>query len=117
LDTGVHLPWHGAGTSQHTLKITIENSAESILLKLEGRVAGRWTAELKSAWDKLAPSVCGREVSIDIRDATYVDKAGIRLLGEIYRATHAEFQTSSLLTRFLADEIKQDQVNATKEVD
>ena len=108
---------HGAGTSQLTLRITIENSAESVLLKLEGRVAGRWTAELENAWSKLAPSVCGREVSIDIRGATYVDQAGIRLLRNIYRATNAEFQTSSLLTRFMADEIKQDQVNATKEVD
>ena len=108
---------HGAGTSRHTLRITIENSAENILLKLEGRVTGRWTAELESVWNKLAPSICGREVSIDIQGATYVDQAGIRLLRDIYRATNAEFRTSSLLTRFMADEIKHEQANATKEVD
>lgn len=108
---------HGAGTSQHTLRITIENSAESVLLKLEGRVAGRWTAELESAWSKLAPSICGREVSIDIRGATYVDPAGIQLLRDIYRATNAEFQTSSLLTRFMADKVMHDLASTPKEVD
>ena len=108
---------HGAGTSQHTLRITIKNSAENVLIKLEGRVIGRWTAELESAWNKLAPSVCGREVSIDIQGATYVDQDGIRLLRDIYRATNAEFRTSSLFTRFIADEIKHEQTIPTKEVD
>jgi anti-anti-sigma regulatory factor len=107
---------HGAGTSQHTLRITIKNSAENVLLKLEGRVTGRWTAELESAWSKIAPFVCGREVSIDIQGATYVDQAGIRLLRDIYRATNAEFRTSSLLTRFIADEIKNERVIAPKEI-
>lgn len=86
-------------------------------MKLEGRVTGRWTAELESVWSKLAPSVCGREVSIDIQGTTYVDQAGIRLLHDIYRATNAEFRTSSLLTRFIADEIKHERSIATKEVD
>jgi hypothetical protein len=87
------------------LRITIDQNAASIAMVLEGRIAGPWAAELDRTWSTLAPSIGTRKLSIDLRNTTYADAVGIRVLHQIYKQTTAEFVTSTPWTEYLAEEI------------
>jgi anti-anti-sigma regulatory factor len=91
--------------SQHTLRISIQQTADNTEIVLEGRIAGPWAAELTRTWSELAPTVQREKLSIDLRNTTYADASGIEALREIYSQTAARFVTSTPLTQYLADEI------------
>ena len=86
------------------LKVTVEETAKLVTLKLEGRIAGPWVAEFNRTWHSLAPSLDSKKLSLDLREVTRIDAEGRRLLAEIYEKTGAEFQTGSLLMEFYAQE-------------
>lgn len=74
-------------------------------MTLEGRVAGPWAQELGRSWKELAPSVGSRKLSIDLRNTTYADAAGLLILHDIYCQTAAEFVTSTPWTKYIVEEI------------
>ena len=86
------------------LKVTVEEKAKLVTLKLEGRIAGPWVAEFNRTWHSLAPSLDSKKLSLDLREVTRIDAEGRRLLAEIYEKTGAKFQTGSLLIEFYAQE-------------
>jgi anti-anti-sigma regulatory factor len=88
-----------------TLRITINHSDKSAVIKLEGRVAGPWVAELSRAWQENAPLIASRKLSLDLRDITYSDESGTRALSDIYRQTGAELVSANPWTHFLAEQI------------
>jgi hypothetical protein len=75
-------------------------------MKLEGRVAGPWVAELSRAWKEQAPLLASKKLSLDLRDITYSDTRGTQALREIYTESGAELLSSNPWTRFLAEEVK-----------
>jgi anti-anti-sigma regulatory factor len=75
-------------------------------IKLEGRVAGPWTAELSRVWLESAPRLAGKEIVLDLRDVTFVDAGATKLLRQIYEQTHAELIAGTVWTRSLAEDIK-----------
>lgn len=87
------------------LRISIQQNGTSITIILEGRIAGPWAAELDRTWSDLAPSIGAQKVSIDLRNATYADANGIRVLHKIYSQTAAGFITSTPWTQYLAEEV------------
>jgi anti-anti-sigma regulatory factor len=91
------------------LKITIQESDKAIEIKLEGRVAGPWAAELSRAWMETAPQLGQRNLLIDLRNVTYSDAIGKQALQEIYTQTQAKLVTSSPWTQYLAEEIMHSQ--------
>ena len=97
---------------QHTLKITMQNSDKEIEITLEGRVAGPWVAELNRVWVETASQLGNRTVSIDLRNVTYADAPGKKLLRDIYSQTHATLIASSPWAQYLAEEITQSQARA-----
>lgn len=74
-------------------------------MKLEGRIAGPWTAELGRVWKEEAPRFVNRKVVLDLRDVTYADAGATQLLSEIYWKTHAELLAGTVWTQSLVDEI------------
>ena len=96
--------WHRM--SQRMLRITIEQSAETTLIILEGRIAGLWAAELGRTWTEVAPTMGTRRLLIDLRNTTYADVSGIQALRDIYLQTAAEFVTGTPWTEYLAEQIK-----------
>ena len=60
------------------LRITVEENATTIVMKLEGRIAGPWAAELGRLWEETAPALANRKLSLDLRGTTYADASGIR---------------------------------------
>ena len=95
--------WHR--TSQHVLRITVEENSNAIVIKLEGRVAGPWVAELSRLWEEKAPAAAQKKLSLDLRETTFADAAGIRVLRAIYSQTGAAILASTPWTQYLAEEV------------
>jgi anti-anti-sigma regulatory factor len=87
------------------LRITVEQNSEAVILKLEGRVAGPWVAELNRLWEETAPNLAQRKLTLDLRETTYADACGIRMLQAIYTRTGAAILASTPWTQYLADEV------------
>lgn len=88
------------------LRITINEEATKVVLKLEGRIVGPWTAELDRTWHSLGPSLDDRKLIVDLRDVSYIDHKGREILAEMYRKTGAQFQTDTPLTGYFAQEAR-----------
>lgn len=52
-------------------------------LKLEGKLLGPWVEELSRAWVEL--EVPPSDLCLDLSAVTFIDPAGIRLIGELLR--------------------------------
>jgi len=67
------------------LRITHETDASTVgsTLKLEGRIVGPWVEELRRACLEQHAARC-RPLTIDLRDVTFIDSAGIALFDEIF---------------------------------
>jgi anti-anti-sigma regulatory factor len=74
-------------------------------LKLEGRVAGPWAAELNRLWEETAPQLDHRKLSLDLRATTYADASGIQVLKAIYSQTGANILAGTPWTQYLAQEV------------
>ena len=65
------------------LRITVvESSSEAVRLRVEGRLTGRWVAELRSSCDVQALND-GIQLTLDLADVSFVDPAGIEILKEL----------------------------------
>ena len=58
------------------LRITVQNTADGLLLKLEGRVKGPWVEELRKCWLTSANMAAGEPVSVDLSAVNFVDASG-----------------------------------------
>ena len=87
------------------LRITIAETVEALEMKLEGRIAGPWAAELSRVWVETAPRIASRKLILDVSGVTYADASGTHTLGQIYSQTHAELLTGTLWTQSLAEQI------------
>jgi hypothetical protein len=88
------------------LRITINEEAAKVMLKVEGRIVGPWTAELDRIWQSLGPSLDGRKLAVDLRGVSYIDHKGREILAEMCRNTGAQFQTDTPLTEYFAQEAR-----------
>jgi anti-anti-sigma regulatory factor len=91
--------------SQQVLRITIEENSKAIVIKLEGRIAGPWAAELDRLWAEKAPAVAQKKLSLDLRETTFADAGGMRVLRSIHSQTGAALLTGTPWTQYLAEEV------------
>ena len=87
------------------LRITLEEETDAVILKLEGRLAGPWAAELGRLWEEKAPTLTTKKISLDLRATTFADERGISILKTIYSQTGAAFLTGTPWTQYLAAEV------------
>jgi anti-anti-sigma factor len=87
------------------LRISIEENQQAAVIKLEGRIAGPWVAELSRVWVETAPQLAYKNLSLDLRSVTYADNAGTQVLRGIYAQTRAELVAGTPWTQFLAEQI------------
>jgi len=83
------------------LRITVQDDAPW-RLHLAGRLEGAWVAETENAW--LSAPVSGRRVEIDMREVTWIDEAGRRLLQAMNQAG-ARFIAKGIAMEALVEEI------------
>ena len=87
------------------LRITLDENPETVVIKLEGRVAGPWAVELGRLWEEKAPVIAKKKLAIDLRETTFADASGMRVLKTIYSQTGAAFLTGTPWTQYLAEEV------------
>ena len=85
------------------LRITIQNTSSSVLLKLEGSVKGPWVEELQKAWLTSAIMSDGEPVSVDLGAVSFVDTKGRDLLLRMQKEGVVLKGASSLLRQMLED--------------
>lgn len=88
------------------LRITLQEEAGTVMLKLEGRIVGLWAAELHRVWDSIGPSLNDKKLSIDLCGVSYIDRNGRGILADMYMQTHAHIKANTPLTRYFADEVR-----------
>jgi len=86
------------------LKISVNQNADLVTVKLEGKLAGPWVPELERVWCSLLVALNSTEISLDLRDLNFVDKEGRTLLRQIHAKSGATFVADTPLTRYYADE-------------
>jgi hypothetical protein len=91
---------------QLTLRISIQENDNTIGFTLVGRLAGPWVEELDRAWRDVMSRLEGKRLSLDVRDLTYSDADGKRVLRDMFSRNRAEFITHSDWSQNLADEIR-----------
>jgi anti-anti-sigma factor len=87
------------------LRISIEETPDAMEIKLEGRIAGPWAAELGRVWVETAPRLASRKLILNLSSVTYADASGTELLGRIYSQTRAELLAETLGAQSLAEQI------------
>lgn len=87
------------------MRVTIQASnGESVILKIEGRIAGANVSTLLQAWQDLAPSLGTKKLKVDLRGVTHADDTGQSLLGKIHASTGAEFMADTPLTKYFSEQ-------------
>jgi hypothetical protein len=87
------------------LRISFDESSNAMVIKLEGRIAGPWAAELGRLWEEKAPVIARKKLSLDLRGTTFADAGGIKVLRTIYSQTEASIVTGTPWTEYLAEEV------------
>ncbi len=85
------------------LKVSIHQDATRTTLELAGRLAGPWVEELRRCWAQIEPLHAG-QVSVDLKDVTFIDEDGKALLLDVWRKG-AVLQAAGCLTRCIVEEI------------
>jgi hypothetical protein len=84
------------------LRITVQEDGALWRMQLAGRLEGAWVAETENTWRSSPGS--GRRVEIDIREVTWIDQAGLRLLHAMNQAG-ARFVATGVAMEALVEEI------------
>ena len=87
------------------LRITIQENENSMVIKLEGRIAGPYVAELSRVWGDRAPFPSTKKLTLDLHNVLNLDSYGRQVLREIYIQTNAELVTGTPWTQSLAQQI------------
>lgn len=87
-----------------SLRITVGDTPSVLTLRLEGKASGAMVDELRRSWSAIHPELGSRQLVVDLRDAIYIDKAGLEVLADIHRQTGARFEANSPLTQYFAEQ-------------
>lgn len=68
------------------LRITLQQTQERVVVKLEGRLSLPWVREADACWRAAGAVHTGRTIEIDLRDVWGVDDAGRELLRRMHHA-------------------------------
>lgn len=66
------------------LKITVSHEHPGMSFTLSGRLVGPWVQELRQCW-LMADMDDPRQCRVDLRDVSFIDEAGARLLAQMTR--------------------------------
>jgi anti-anti-sigma regulatory factor len=87
-------------------RIRVEEQNHSIVLFLEGSLAGLYVTELENCWAIVLARLENRGLIVNLDAVTFVDLRGKALLAEIYSAG-ARLKGKGAQSRFLVEEIQQ----------
>jgi len=86
------------------LRIQIEERCQLLTIRLQGRLAGPWVAELDRCWQSTLAAAGDKTVDVVLEAVTYVDGPGELLLWEMHQGG-ARLHGYGLHSRHLVDQI------------
>ncbi len=86
------------------LRITTACDQKPATVRLEGRLAGPWVAELRTWWETECVACGAAGVRVDMSDVAFIDADGRALLEWMVRQG-AELVATGCMTRAVRDEI------------
>jgi hypothetical protein len=89
------------------LKISIHETPEQLLLKIEGRLISPWSRELETLWSHVADEIGQKHLCLNLCGTTFVDPHGMEILRRIVHAKNPEILADSPLTRQFAKQARQ----------
>jgi hypothetical protein len=86
------------------MKIEVRESPSKVVLHVQGRLAGACVSELENCWRDAQSAGPHREISVDLKSVTCVDRSGRRLLETMHRGG-AHFLRADLAVQDILTEI------------
>jgi hypothetical protein len=86
------------------LRITIQESLETLTFRVEGKLVGQVAKELEQSWNEVAPVRGHRAAIVDLTDTLFIDQEGRRILARLFHEG-AFFRTSGPMTQSIVSEI------------
>lgn len=87
------------------LRITIAETATEQRWTLEGRFVQPWVGELRTCWKKRNRAQNGRACTVDLREVTFIDNGGLRLLRTMSKdGTH--FIATGIYTKHVLERLR-----------
>jgi anti-anti-sigma regulatory factor len=86
------------------LRISVTEVQETIVLDLEGRLAGPWISELERCWRDQQARSAGRAILVRLRAVTFIDDAGKELLKRMFEQ-NSRLEGAGCLVRAILAEI------------
>src|SRR4029453_7964595 len=68
------------------LRISIDESEEAVVLRLEGQLIGPWVQDVEQCWRKTFATLGSRTVQVDLSAFNFVDASGGALLIRMHEA-------------------------------
>ncbi len=91
------------------LKVTRESQAGTVVIQVEGRLAGPWVEELERCW-RSADTHQPPTVRVDLTAVSFIDEAGKDLLRTMYRE-HVELVAKGCFNSCLIQGIRHSEQN------
>ena len=86
------------------LRITTAEDSHATTFRLEGKLAGPWVRELEECWRSGASAAMHRGLRIDLREVTFIDAAGKKLLARLHQ-DGAELVAADCMTKAIIETI------------
>jgi anti-anti-sigma regulatory factor len=86
------------------MKIQTKERDGETVLEIEGRLAGAFVPELESCWQAALRREPKRNISVDLKNVTCVDRAGRRLLEAMY-SSGVRFRRAGLGIQDILEEV------------
>jgi anti-anti-sigma regulatory factor len=91
----------------HMLRITTNNTAHVLVLRLEGRLEGPWVAVLAQCFGLAVRNLRGRRLCVDLNGVTFVDAAGKTRLAAMYahgaRLLGEDIETKAIVAEIVGE--------------
>lgn len=87
------------------LKISFSETTVEERWILAGHLSGVWVSELRTSWKKYHRTNEGRKCIVDLKEVTFIDRAGERLL-RVLRDQGAQFISGGCYIRHIVDQLK-----------
>ena len=87
------------------LRVSYSDTADGQRWSLCGRLAGPWVDELRSCWRQARERAPRAAAIVDLKDVTFVDEAGQRLLAEM-QAAGTEFIAAGVENKHLVASLR-----------
>ena len=92
------------------LRITYDNTPQSTVLTLEGRLSGVWVNDVARTWLDTIGEKSAKKVTVDLSDVTFVDVEGKKLLRWMFDRG-AKLSGGHLMTKYIVDQVAQEAAN------